>query len=160
MLLMAGGIGTGRSRKAPAPEPFHLPINLLAIATIGQLLPCTSSARLVAPTCRAKASWRRWKRSAGGSNPVKVRQTQSNPVKVLFNLYPRGKAATGTTLCCGFPGAMHNQWWLAPVATSRVQTICNPQSAIRNHLFSVFPPLHHSWSAPPRNLAFHETDLN
>jgi hypothetical protein len=43
MLQWAGGIGSGRSRTASAPDLFHFLINLVPIAATGQLLPSPGS---------------------------------------------------------------------------------------------------------------------
>jgi hypothetical protein len=55
-------------------------------------------------------------------------QTQSKPVKVLFDSHRRGKHTTRITIYCGLPGIIPNRWWFA----SALDTTVGNQPAIRN----------------------------
>ena len=92
MLHKAGGIGTGRSRTASAPDPLHFPINLVSIAATGQLLPSASPTRSnrvklkfgVVSTQRADFEPETRHHKSSATHPVAPSRTQSHH----FSLYP------------------------------------------------------------------------
>ena len=65
-----------------------------------------------------------------GGSEAKAGQSQSKPVKVFPNRYLRAIAPAATTIYCGLPGHMHNQWWLPSSSDITLPPIRNPQSAI------------------------------
>ena len=140
MVQKAGGIGTGRSRKASALEPRHFPSHLITIAAIRQFLPSaglilSSLAKpqlVVASAFRADFEPEAQHYKSGRSHPshpVAPSQTQSHHLSLWpsgFSLYPLAFSLSSN-----------------PVKPTQT----NPQSAIRNpQLEALHYPL---WSRPP-----------